>query len=127
MVESLNTKATVVVSGTSYLGLSSYGQIMVGDRGFEFYDERDRKNFIQIPWEEVDYVIAEVLFGGRWIPRYAIRTKKNGTYSFASSQPKVVLRAIREHVPAERMVKSLTFFQGIKRGLQALWQRRRHK
>lgn len=127
MVESLNTKVTVVVSGTSYLGLSSYGQIMVGDRGFEFYDERDRKNFIQIPWEEVDYVIAEVLFGGRWIPRYAIRTKKNGTYSFASSQPKVVLRAIREHVPAERMVKSLTFFQGIKRGLHALWQRRRHK
>lgn len=36
MVESLNTKVTLVIDGTSFLGLTDYGKIMIGDRGFEF-------------------------------------------------------------------------------------------
>ncbi len=49
---------------------------MIGDRGFEFYHAKDPRKFIQIPWEEVDYVLASVMFKGKWIPRYAIQTKK---------------------------------------------------
>lgn len=37
---------------------------MIGDKGFEFYNSRDTRKFIQIPWEEVDYVIASVMFKG---------------------------------------------------------------
>ena len=55
------------------------------------------------------------MFKGKWIPRYAIQTKKNGTYTFASKEPKKVLRAIREHVPAERLVQSLGVWDVIKR------------
>lgn len=33
-------------------------------------------DYIQIPWEEVDYVIASVMFKGKYIPRFAIQTKK---------------------------------------------------
>lgn len=126
MVESINTKVDLVIKGSSMLGLGSYGQIMIGDRGFEFFDDRNVNNYIQIPWDEVDYVIAEVLFGGYWIPRYALRTKRNGTYTFASKQPKVVLRAIRKYVEPEHMVRSLSFFQGIWRGLKALIHRNKH-
>ena len=126
MVESINTKVDLVIKGSSMLSLGSYGQIMIGDRGFEFFDDRNVNNYIQIPWDEVDYVIAEVLFGGHWIPRYALRTKRNGTYTFASKQPKVVLRAIRKYVEPERMVRSLSFFQGIWRGLKALIHRKKH-
>ena len=118
MVQSLNTKVDLVVDATSFSGLADYGQIMIGDKGFEFYNSNDYRKFIQIPWEEVDYVIASVVFKGKWIPRYAIQTKKNGTYSFASKEPKKVLRAIREYVDPDHMVRSLGFFDVIKRGLR---------
>ncbi len=88
MVQSLNTKVDLTIDATSFLGINEYGKIMIGDNAFEFYNDRDKRKFIQIPWEDVDYVIASVLFKGRWIPRYAIRTKKNGTYTFSSKEPK---------------------------------------
>ncbi|WP_302372392.1 DUF956 family protein [Enterococcus asini] len=119
MVESLNTKVDLSIDATSFMGLSEYGKIMVGDHAFEFYNNRSAEKYIQIPWEEVDVVIASVIFGGKWIPRYAIRTKKNGTFTFSSKEPKKVLRAIREYIPEERLVRSLSFFQVIKRGVKA--------
>ena len=97
MVQSINTKVDLTINATSYLGIAEYGKIMIGDKGFEFYNERDARKFVQIPWEEVDYVIASVMFKGKWIPRFAIQTKRNGTYSFSSKKPKMVLKAIREY------------------------------
>ncbi|GCF92834.1 hypothetical protein NRIC_07250 [Enterococcus florum] len=119
MVQSINTKVDLAIDATSHMGLSDYGKIMIGDKGFEFFNDRDARKFIQIPWEEVDYVIASVVFKGKWIPRYAIQTKKNGTYSFSSKEPKKVLRAIREYVKPDHMVRSLGFFDVVKRGLQS--------
>ena len=118
MVQSINTKVDLTIDATSYLGVADYGKIMIGDKGFEFFNNRDARKFVQIPWEEVDYVIASVVFKGKWIPRYAIQTKKNGTYSFASNEPKKVLRAIREYVDPDHMVRSLGFFDVIKRGVR---------
>ena len=115
MVQSLNTKVDLTIDATSFLGINEYGKIMIGDKAFEFYNDRDKRKFIQIPWEDVDYVIASVMFKGRWIPRYAIRTKKNGTYTFSSKEPKKVLRAIREYVDPDNMVHSLCFFDVLKR------------
>ena len=118
MVQSINTKVDLTIDATSYLGVADYGKIMIGDKGFEFFNNRDARKFVQIPWEEVDYVIASVVFKGKWIPRYAIQTKKNGTYSFASKEPKKVLRAIREYVDPDHMVQSLGFFDVLKRGIR---------
>ena len=117
MVQSLNTKVDLTIDGTSFLGLTDYGKIMIGDQGFEFYHNRDVRKFIQIPWEEVDYVLASVFLKGKWIPRYAIQTKKNGTYTFSSKEPKKVLRAIQVYVDPNRMVHSLSFFDVLKRSL----------
>lgn len=125
MVQSLNSKVDMTVAGTSYLGLTDYGKIMIGDKAFEFYNDRDVQKFIQIPWEEVEYVIASVMFKGKWIPRYAIRTKANGTYTFSSKKPKDTLRAIRVYVPSDHMVHSLTFFQVIRRGIRNLFTRKK--
>ena len=124
MVQSLNTKVDLVVDATSFSGLTDYGQIMIGDNGFEFYNSNDYRKFIQIPWEEVDYVIASVMFKGKWIPRYAIKTKKNGTYSFSSKDTKKVLRTVRKYVNANRIVKSLSFFDVVKRELKALFKKK---
>lgn len=125
MVQSLNTKVDLVIDATAFTGLTDYGQIMIGDRGFEFYHAKDSRKFIQIPWEEVDYVLASVMFKGKWIPRYAIQTKKNGTYTFASKEPKRVLRAIREYVDPDHMVQSLSFFDVIKRGILSIGKKKK--
>jgi hypothetical protein len=115
MVQSLNTKIDLTVKATAFTGLSEYGNIIIGNKAFEFYHQQDPRKYIQIPWNEVDYVIASVLLGGRWIPRYSIQTKKNGTYTFASKEPKKILKAIRVYVDGQKMVRSLGFFDVLKR------------
>lgn len=122
MVKSLNTKVDLVIDSTAFTGLTDYGKVMIGDKGFEFYNSRDPRKFIQIPWAEVDYVIASILLKGKWIPRYAIRTKKNGTYTFASKDVKKVLRTIRNYVNPDHMVRSLSFFDVIKRSIKSIFK-----
>ncbi|HFJ9318585.1 MULTISPECIES: DUF956 family protein [Bacillus] len=124
MIQSINTKVDLVIDATSFMGLSDYGEIMIGDKGFEFYNSRDSRKFIQIPWEEVDHVIASVMFKGKWIPRYAIKTKRNGTFSFSSKDPKKVLRTIREYVEPNHMVRSLSFFDVIKRSFKSMGKKK---
>ena len=123
MVQSLNTRVDLVIDATSFTGVSDYGKIMIGDKGFEFYNSRDPRKYIQIPWVEVDYVIASVLFKGRWIPRYAMKTKKNGTYTFASKDAKKVLRTVRNYVDPNHIVYSLSFFDVIKRASKSIFKK----
>jgi len=123
MVQSINTKVDLVIDATSHMGIAEYGKIMIGDKGFEFFNNRDARKFIQIPWEEVDNVIASIMFKGKWIPRYAIKTKRNGTYTFSSKDPKKALRAIREYVDPSHMVQSISFFDVIKRGFKSIFKK----
>jgi hypothetical protein len=119
MIKSINTKVDLVIEATAFTGFTDYGKIMIGDKGFEFYHTRDVRKFIQIPWEEVEQIIASVMLKGKWIPRYAIKTKKNGTFTFSSKNPKKVLRTIRDYVNPNRMVRSLSFFDVIKRAFKS--------
>ena len=115
MPQSINTKVDLVIEGTSFLGMTDYGKIMIGNHGFEFFNDRDVRKFVQVPWAEVDYVIVSVIFKGKWIPRFAIKTKKNGTYSFSAKDPKKVLRAIRKYIDPSHIVRSLGMWDIIKR------------
>ena len=118
-VASQNTRVDLAVDATSFMGMGQYGKAEVGDKAFEFYDDRNPKNFVQIPWDEVDKLIVSLLFGGRWIPRIAFKTKRNGTYMFAVKQPRDVIRAINKYIPREQMESSRTFGQVVKQGLKA--------
>ena len=118
MAQSLNTKVDLVMDATSFHGMNNYGKIMIGDRGFEYYNEKKMNDYIQIPWEEVDYVIASVMFMGKYFPRFAIQTKKSGTFTFAAKNPKELLRAVRNYVPSDHMVRSLSFFDVLKRAFK---------
>lgn len=124
MVESLNSKVEIVVDGTSYAGFAQYGKIMIGNAGFEFYDDKKVSNFVQIPWEEIESVTVSVLFGGKWIPRFSIKTKSDGSFIFAAKEVKAILRAVRSHIGKEKMYRSLSFFQVIKRGTSALFKKK---
>lgn len=120
MAQSLNTKVDLVMEGTSFTGFNSYGKIMVGDKAFEYYNEKNVNDYIQIPWTEVDYVAASVMFGGKYIPRFAFLTKNSGNFSFACKEPKKILKAISKYVPRERMRRSLTLPDVVKRNIQVL-------
>jgi len=120
MAESLNAKVEYVCKATLFLGIQQYGRIMVGDKAFEFYDDRNVENYIQIPWEEVTWIVADVAMGGKWLPRFEVQTRQNGSFRFAAGrETKPLLRACREHIPADHIVRALSAGQKVVRGLKA--------
>ena len=40
MVSSQNTKVDLTIKAASFLGLTTYGHVMIGDKAFEFYNEK---------------------------------------------------------------------------------------
>ena len=127
MAQSINTRVDVVVEATSYQGLTNYGKIMVGDKGFEFFNTRNVNDYIQIPWEEIDYISASVYFSKK-IARFAIFTKNNGHFTFSTRDNVKTLQVVGNHFPKEKMYRSPTFFTIIKRGLRYIFDSNyRHK
>lgn len=124
MVQSLNKKVDLTINATSYLGMASYGKVLVGDEAFEYYNDKNVNDYIQIPWSEVTEIMASVMFKGKWIPRFAVVTKNNGNFIFSTRDNKKTLRAVRNYVDPNNMVRSLSFFQVISRGLKSLFKRK---
>ena len=122
MAESMNSTVDLTIRATSFHGMGTYGDVMVGNKAFEFYNERNVEDYIQIPWTEVEGVAAEVLFGGRIIPRFAIVTKQSGAFKFSTRDNKKTLRAIREYIPAQNIVRSPTFLDVIGLGIKRLFR-----
>ena len=115
MVQSLNKKVDLTINATSYLGMANYGKVLVGDEAFEYYNDKNVNDYIQIPWSEVTEIMASVMFKGKWIPRFAV---------FSTRDNKKTLRAVRNYVDPNNMVRSLSFFQVISRGLKSLFKRK---
>lgn len=119
MAQSQNSSVDLAIKATSFQGLTTYGDVMVGNAAFEFYNERNPEDYIQIPWDQVDYVAAEVL-PGKKIARFAIFTKENGHFSFSTRDNKATLRAMRAYVPEDRLQKSPSFADVMKAGAKSL-------
>lgn len=119
MAQSQNSSVDLAIKATSFQGLTTYGDVMVGNAAFEFYNERNPEDYIQIPWDQVDYVAAEVL-PGKKIARFAIFTKENGHFSFSTRDNKATLRAMRAYVPEGRLQRSPSFADVMKAGAKSL-------
>lgn len=124
MIQSQNSKVDLTIKACSYTGFNSYGKMMIGDKAVEFYEDRDISKYIQIPWSEIDYVAASVMFGGKLIPRFAIFTKQNGYFSFSTKNNKLVLKTFKNYIDENKLVKSLTFLQVCKRGIVNLFKKK---
>ena len=124
MVQSLNKKVDLTINATPYLGMANYGKVLVGDEAFEYYNDKNVNDYIQIPWSEVTEIMASVMFKGKWIPRFAVVTKNNGNFIISTRDNKKTLRAVRNYVDPNNMVRSLSFFQVISRGLKSLFKRK---
>ena len=121
MAQSLNTKVELTIKATSFMGLATYGDMMVGDRALEFYNERNREDFIQIPWDCVDHIAASVMNRDKTIARFAVFTTMSETaFSFSTRDNKKTLRAIRDHIGDDKMFRSPTFFGVLKRGVASI-------
>ena len=119
MAQSQNSSVDLAIKATSFQGLTTYGDVMVGNAAFEFYNERNPEDYIQIPWDQVDYVAAEVL-PGKKIARFAIFTKENGHFSFSTRDNNATLRAMRAYVPEDRLQRSPSFADVMKAGAKSL-------
>lgn len=119
MVQSMNHTVDLTIKATSLMGLTSVGNMMVGDCALEYYNESNPNDFIQIPWGEVDHIAAEVLFN-RKIARFAVFTKRNGTYKFSTRDNIKTLCAVREHFPEEKMLRSPNVIEVMKRGILSI-------
>ncbi len=121
MAQSQNSSVDLTIKATSFAGLGTYGSVMVGNAAFEFYNERNPEDYIQIPWDEVDYIAAEVV--GKKIVRFAIFIKQGGHFSFSTRDNKATLRAVREYVGEDKLVRSQSFFGVIKAGISGIVRR----
>ena len=126
MAQSQNSSVYYTEKATSFHGMSTYGSVMLGNNAFEFYNERNPEDFIKITWSEIDHVAASGLFGGKKISRFAIFVKGSESgFSFSTRDNKATLRAMREHVPEDKLLRSLSFFDVIKRGVLSLFRKNR--
>ena len=62
MVESQNTKVDFKTKANFLGGLTSRGDLLVGNKAIEYYNERNVRDFIQIPYTEIKLVTASVIF-----------------------------------------------------------------
>ncbi|EHF01175.1 hypothetical protein HMPREF1008_01655 [Olsenella sp. oral taxon 809 str. F0356] len=122
MAQSQNSSVDLAVRATSYHGLATYGDLMVGNKAIEFYNEKNAEDYVQIPWGEVDHVAASVMLGGRWISRFAVFTKTNGSFSFSTRDNKATLRAMRPYVGEDRLVRSPSFLDVVGLGVRRLFR-----
>lgn len=119
MAQSLNKQVDLTIKATSFLGLTSTGKVMIGDKAFEFYNDRNVEDFIQIPWDRIDRIEASVI-GKKRISRFAIFLANDKYFSFSTRDNIKTLRAVAKYVHADRMLRSLSFADVFKRGLMAI-------
>lgn len=114
MIKSQNSKVDLTIKASHLQGFTSHGDVMIGDKAFEYYNEKNKADYIQIPWTEIDLITAAVVFNKK-IPRFAIHTKSSGDFIFSTRDNKLTLRAINKYIADDKLRKSLTIKDHIKR------------
>ncbi len=116
MVQSLNTKVDYTGKAIFYLGFAQYGDIMIGDKAFEFFDERSAERNSQFPWPSILRVEGTVSRGKN--PHvgkdFAIVLRNGKKVRFSSHETGKVLKLMREYLGNEKVVKAPNFFTAIK-------------
>ncbi|WP_248416620.1 DUF956 family protein [Ignavigranum ruoffiae] len=107
LAESLNTRVDFHTRANSMNGGigSKHGDILIGDRAFEFYNYRNPEDFIQIPWTEIERVRAQVYFKDKFIRGFFIDTYQNGSFNFIVKEAGKSLKAMSAYLAPEQLVK----------------------
>ena len=112
MAQSQNTKIDFQTTGTSYLGIGGkVGKFLVGDKALEFYADANVEDYIQIPWDTIHQIGANV--SGKRISRHFEVFTDKGKFLFASKDTGKILKIARQHIGNEKVVKLPTLIQTI--------------
>lgn len=120
MAQSQNSSVDLTLPATCLMALTSQGNVMLGNKAFEFYNERNPEDYVQIPWDEIDYVAAEVLRVSKKIPRFVIFTKDNGHFTFSTRDNKATLRCIGSHIGEDKLRRSPDVLQVMAAGATSI-------
>ena len=97
-----NTKANLL---SGMIG-NKRGDILVGDRAFEFYNEKNPEDYLQIPWEEIIRVRAQLFFRDKYIRGFFVDTKSAGTFNFIVKNAGKTLKTMRDFLGNEKIVRN---------------------
>lgn len=112
MAISQNTKIFFTTKANNMSGFfgNKHGNILIGNKAFEFYNERNPEDYIQIPWNEIERVRAQIFFKDKYIRGFFIDTKGNGVYNFIVKDAGKTLKAMREFLGNEKIVRNKPIF-----------------
>ena len=123
MAQSLNSRVEVQATGVSYMGFGGkVGKFLVGDKAIEFYPDSNVERYIQIPWNSIQSIGANV-HHNKVSRHFEIYTEKS-RFLFASSDSGKILKAARQHIGNDRVIKLPTLIQIILRKLKGLFKRK---
>ena len=112
MVVSMNKKVIYTTKANSLTGSigNKHGDVLVGDKAFEFYNQRNPEDYIQIPWGEIERVRAQMFFRDKYIRGFFIDTKSAGSFNFVVKNAGKCLKEMREFLGNEKIVRNKPLF-----------------
>lgn len=110
MAQSLNSTVELTTTGVSYLGMGGkVGKFLLGNKGLEFYSDANVEDYIQIPWENIEKIGANVS-RNKVSRHFEIFTDK-GKFLFASKDSGKILKVARQHIGNDKVIRMLTLVQ----------------
>ena len=112
MAISMNTKVLYTTKANTLNGMfgNKNGNILVGNNAFEFYNSRNPEDYIQIPWNEIIRIRAQLFFKDKYIRGFFIDTKNAGTYNFVVKNAGKTLKIMRDFLGNEKIVRNKPLF-----------------
>ena len=97
----------------AYVGLGSvYGKLLIGDKAFEFFNDANVEDAIQIPWDTI-YHVEGVVSRNNKIGRQIVvvlnrqgNSKRQNHLRFSSKESGKILKLVREHLGNDKVVKA---------------------
>ncbi len=112
MVVSMSKKVIYTTKANCLTGSlgNKHGDVLVGDKSFEFYNQRNPEDYIQIPWEEIKLVRAQIFFNDKYIRGFFVDTKSAGTFNFVVKNAGKTLKTMRDFIGNEKIVRNKPLF-----------------
>ncbi|MCO4495870.1 hypothetical protein Si126_00150 [Streptococcus infantarius subsp. infantarius] len=110
MAQSLNSTVELTTTGVSYLGMGGkVGKFLLGNKGLEFYSDANVEDYIQIPWENIEKIGANI--SRNKVSRHFEVFTDKGKFLFASKDSGKILKVARQHIGNDKVVRILTLVQ----------------
>lgn len=123
MAQSINSTVELTTTGVSYLGMGGkVGKFLLGNKGLEFYSDANVEDYIQIPWENIEKIGANVS-RNKVCRHFEVFTDK-GKFLFASKDSGKILKVARQHIGNDKVVRMLTLVQIIIKRLSRFVKRK---